>query len=216
MDVEEVEQFLMLVVFGDGSFVLYMVDKFFLYVYCINFLKMGVCIIDQYKVCLGVYFGEGIMLMLGVSYINFNVGIEGVFMVEGCISFFVLVGVGIDIGGGVFMLGVFFGGNNVFIFLGCNCLLEVNFVLGILVGDVVIVVVEIVVMVLFCVVVQIEGYLLNGKVVKVVELVGINVVMFCCNDVIGVFEVLCIGCNIDFVKKLEDGEDILNSDLYKN
>ena len=137
-------------------------------------------------------------------------------MVEGRISSSVLVGAGTDIGGGASTLGVLSGGNNVFISLGRNCLLEVNSALGIPVGDAVIVAAETAVMASSRVSVQIEGHPLNGKVVKAAELAGINAATFRRNDVTGALEVLRTGRNIDFAKKLEDGEDILNSDLHKN
>lgn len=73
--------------------------------------------------------------MFGVSYVNFNVGVMGVCMNEGCIFLLVVVGVGIDIGGGVSVLGVLSGGNNNFISIGKNCLLGVNSVIGISLGD---------------------------------------------------------------------------------
>lgn len=216
MDAEEVEQSLMSAAFGDGSFAPHMVDKFPLYVHRINSLKMGVRITDQHKVRLGAYLGEGTTLMPGASYINFNAGTEGASMVEGRISSSVLVGAGTDIGGGASTLGVLSGGNNVFISLGRNCLLEVNSALGIPVGDAVIVAAETAVMASSRVSVQIEGHPLNGKVVKAAELAGINAATFRRNDVTGALEVLRTGRNIDFAKKLEDGEDILNSDLHKN
>lgn len=216
MDADEVEQSLFSAAFGDGSFAPHMVDKFPLYVHRINSLKMGVRITDQHKVRLGAYLGEGTTLMPGASYINFNAGTEGASMVEGRISSSVLVGAGTDIGGGASTLGVLSGGNNVFISLGRNCLLEVNSALGIPVGDAVIVAAETAVMASSRVSVQIDGHPLNGKVVKAAELVGINAATFRRNDVTGTLEVVRTGRNIDFAKKLEDGEDILNSDLHKN
>ena len=83
-------------------------------------------------------------------------------------------------------------------------------------GDAVIVAAETAVMASSRVSVQIEGHPLNGKVVKAAELAGINAATFRRNDVTGALEVLRTGRNIDFAKKLEDGEDILNSDLHKN
>lgn len=216
MDAEEIEQALFASAFGEGNYAPHMVDKFPLYVHRINAVKMGVRITDQHKVRLGAYLGEGTTLMPGASYINFNAGTEAASMVEGRISSSVFVGAGTDLGGGASTLGVLSGGNNVFISIGRNCLLEVNSALGIPVGDAVIVAAEVAVMASSRVSVQIDGHALNGQIVKAAELAGINAVTFRRNDMTGRLEVLRTRRNIDFAKKLEGGEDILNSDLHRN
>jgi 2,3,4,5-tetrahydropyridine-2-carboxylate N-succinyltransferase len=216
MDAAEIDQALLSSAFGDGSYAPHMVDKFPLYIHRINAVKMGVRITDQHKVRLGAYLGEGTTLMPGASYINFNAGTEAASMVEGRISSSVFVGAGTDLGGGSSTLGVLSGGNNVFISIGRNCLLEVNSALGIPVGDAVILAAEVAVMASSRVLVQIDGHPLNGQVVKAADLAGINAVTFRRNDVTGSLEVIRTRRNIDFAKKLEGGEDILNSDLHKN
>ena len=216
MDADEIEQSLFSAAFGDGSYAPHMVDKFPLYVHRMNAVKLGVRITDQHKVRLGAYLGEGTTLMPGASYINFNAGTEAASMVEGRISSSVFVGAGSDLGGGASTLGVLSGGNNVFISIGRNCLLEVNSALGIPIGDAVIVAAEVAVMASSRVSVQIDGHPLNGQVVKAAELAGVNAVTFRRNDMTGGLEVVRTRRNIDFAKKLEGGEDILNSDLHKN
>lgn len=106
-----------------------------------KFLKMidyvvlvGVCIVDIVCVCLGVYIGEGIMVMYE-GFVNFNVGIEGLGMIEGCVFVGVFVGKGLDLGGGCLIMGIFFGGGNIVISVGEGCLIGVNVGIGILLGD---------------------------------------------------------------------------------
>lgn len=216
MDAEEIDQALVSAAFGGGSYAPHMVDKFPLYVHRINAVKMGVRITDQHKVRLGAYLGEGTTLMPGASYINFNAGTAGASMVEGRISSSVFVGAGSDLGGGSSTLGVLSGGNNQPISVGRNCLLEVNSALGIPVGDAVVLAAEVAVMASSRVKVEIEGHPLNGQWVKAAELVGIHAVTFRRNNVNGGLEVVRTRRNIEFARKLEDGEDILNGDLHKN
>jgi 2,3,4,5-tetrahydropyridine-2,6-dicarboxylate N-succinyltransferase len=216
MDQGEIDDALMLAAFGDKKYNPHMVDKFPLYTHRINAVKMGVRITDQHKVRLGAYLGEGTTLMPGASYVNFNAGTEGPSMVEGRISSSAFVGAGSDVGGGASMLGTLSGGNNVPISIGRNCLLEVNSALGIPVGDAVIVGAETAVMASSRVRVGIEGHASQGKTVKASELAGINAVTFRRNDVDGALEVVRTQRNIDFAKKIDGGEDILNADLHKN
>ncbi|WP_027477111.1 tetrahydrodipicolinate N-succinyltransferase N-terminal domain-containing protein [Curvibacter gracilis] len=216
MDAAEIDQALLGAAFGNTEFAPHMVDKFPLYVHRINAVKMGVRITDQHKVRLGAYLGEGTTLMPGASYINFNAGTEGPSMVEGRISSSVFVGAGTDLGGGASTLGVLSGGNNTPISVGRNCLLEVNSALGIPVGDAVILAAEVALMASSLVKVDVEGHPLNGKTVKAIELVGINAVTFRRHNQTGGLEVVRTRRNIDFAKKLDNGEDILNGDLHKN
>lgn len=108
------------------------VDKFLKMVDYVVFV--GICIVDIFCVCFGVYVGEGIIVMYE-GFINFNVGIIGVSMVEGCIFVGVVVGNGLDIGGGVFIMGMFLGGGKVVVLIGENFLFGVNAGLGFLFGD---------------------------------------------------------------------------------
>lgn len=216
MDADEIEEALMSSAFGNTLYAPHMVDKFPLYIHRINALKMGVRITDQHKVRLGAYLGDGTTLMPGASYVNFNAGTEGPSMVEGRISSSAWVGSGSDIGGGASMLGTLSGGNNVPISIGRNCLLEVNSALGIPVGDAVIIAAETAVMASTKVTVLVKGHPEYGFVVKARELAGINAVTFRQDSVSGGIEVVRIARNIEFAKKLEDGESILNADLHKN
>lgn len=216
MDVDEIEQSIMSAAFGDVSFAPHMVDKFPLYIHRINTVKMGVRITDQHKVRLGAYMGEGTTLMPGASYVNFNAGTEGPNIVEGRVSSSAFVGAGSDIGGGASILGTLSGGNNVPISVGRNCLLEVNSSLGIPIGNAVIIAAETAVMASSMVRVHIEGHPLQGMIVKASRLAGINAVTFRRNDMTGQLEALRTQRNIDFAKKLDNGQDILNADLHKN
>jgi len=92
-------------------------------------------ILDTHKVRMGAKISDGTTLMPGASYVNFNAGTEGPCMVEGRISSSVKVGTGTDIGGGASILGTLSGGNSTPISVGENCLLEVNSVTGIPLGD---------------------------------------------------------------------------------
>ncbi len=215
VDEEEVEQALMSAAFDDQAFAPHMVDKFPLYTHRINALKMGVRITDQHKVRLGAYMGAGTVLMPGASYINFNAGTDGA-MVEGRISSGAFVGKGSDIGGGASILGKLSGGNNVPISVGRNCLLEVNSALGIPVGDAVIISAETAVMASSLVFVDVEGHALDGQTVKAQSLANIHGVTFRRNDRTGKLEVTRTRRNLDFARKLEDGQTILNQDLHKH
>ena len=137
-------------------------------------------------------------------------------MVEGRISSSAFVGAGTDIGGGAAILGTLSGGNNVPISIGRNCLLEVNSALGIPIGDAVIIAAETAVMSSTKVVIRIEGHPKFGFVVKANELAGINAVTFRRDSLSGEMQVVRTPRNIEFAKKLSDGESILNADLHKN
>ena len=92
-------------------------------------------ILDTSKVRLGAQLAAGTVVMPGASYINFNAGTEGPVMVEGRISSSAIVGAGSDVGGNASILGTLSGGNATPITVGKNCLLEVNSVTGIPIGD---------------------------------------------------------------------------------
>lgn len=217
MDESSVEWAIMDAAFENYSYYApHMVDKFPLYIHRINALKMGVRITDQHKVRLGAYLGEGTTLMPGASYVNFNAGTEGPSMVEGRISSSAFVGAGSDIGGGASMLGTLSGGNSVPISIGRNCLLEVNSALGIPVGDAVIIAAETAVLASTLVEVQVENHSKFGKTIKAAELSGINAVTFRTNSMSGKMEVVRTHRNINFARKLNNGESILNADLHQN
>lgn len=215
MDADEVDAALMDAAFGGGSYAPIMVDKFPLYIHRINAAKLGVRITDQHKVRLGAYLGEGTTLMPGASYVNFNAGTDGA-MIEGRVSSSAFVGKGSDVGGGASILGTLSGGNNTPISIGRNCLLEANCVLGLPVGDAVIIAAETAVLGSSRVRVVIEGHPMNGKTVKASDLAGINAVTFRRNDTDGVLEVVRTRRNEDYARKLEGGESILNADLHKH
>ena len=177
---------------------------------------MGVRITDQHKVRLGAYLGEGTTLMPGASYINFNAGTDGNAMVEGRISSSAFVGAGTDIGGGASMLGTLSGGNDIPISTGRQCLLEANCVLGIPIGDATIIAAETAVLASTKVVVRVEGHRHNKRVLKARDLAGISGVTFRRNSQSGAVEVVRTARNLDFARKLEDGESILNADLHQN
>jgi len=215
MDADEIDAALMDAAFSGGGFAPIMVDKFPLYIHRVNAVKLGVRITDQHKVRLGAYLGEGTTLMPGASYVNFNAGTDGA-MVEGRISSSAFVGKGSDVGGGASILGTLSGGNNVPISIGRNCLLEANCVLGLPVGDAVIVAAETAVLGSSLVRVRIPGHPFNGQTVKASVLAGINAVTFRRNDGDGVLEVVRTRRNEEYARKLDGGESILNADLHKH
>ena len=215
MDADEIDAALMDAAFSGGDYAPIMVDKFPLYIHRVNAVKLGVRITDQNKVRLGAYLGEGTTLMPGASYVNFNAGTDGA-MIEGRVSSSAFVGKGSDVGGGASILGTLSGGNNTPISIGRNCLLEANCVLGLPVGDAVIVAAETAVLGSSRVRVAIDGHPLNGRTVKATELAGINAVTFRRNDTDGVLEVVRTRRNEEYARKLEGGESILNADLHKH
>ncbi|WP_281757295.1 tetrahydrodipicolinate N-succinyltransferase N-terminal domain-containing protein [Helicobacter suis] len=112
------------------------VDKFPRYLMQIIPQFDNIRLLDSAKARFGAYLGKGgYTQMPGASYINFNAGVEGACMNEGRISSSVIVGEGTDIGGGAGILGVLSGGNSKPISVGKDCLLGVNSVLGISLGN---------------------------------------------------------------------------------
>ncbi|MFO1198537.1 MAG: tetrahydrodipicolinate N-succinyltransferase N-terminal domain-containing protein [Burkholderiaceae bacterium] len=215
MDGDEIDAALSAAAFDGAAYAPIMVDKFPLYVHRINAVKMGVRITDQNKVRLGAYLGEGTTLMPGASYVNFNAGTDGA-MVEGRISSSAFVGKGSDIGGGASVLGTLSGGNNTPISIGRNCLLEANCVLGIPVGDAVVIAADTAIISSSRIRVGIEGHPQQGRTVKASDLAGINAATFRRNDADGVLEVVRTRRNEDYARKLDGGESILNADLHKH
>lgn len=92
-------------------------------------------VLDGGKVRFGAQLAAGTTVMPGASYINFNAGTLGPTMVEGRISSSAIVGAHSDIGGGASILGVLSGGNATPISVGEKCLLGVNSVTGIPLGN---------------------------------------------------------------------------------
>jgi 2,3,4,5-tetrahydropyridine-2-carboxylate N-succinyltransferase len=215
MDAQQVERELMFAAFHGRTFAPQAIDKFPLYAHRINAAKMGVRICDAHAVRLGAYLGEGTTLMPG-AYVNFNAGVEGPAMVEGLVASSVMVGAGSDIGNGARTIGVLSGGNNVSISIGRNGLLELNAVLGIPVGDAVIVSAGVAVMGGSKVTVRVKDHPRFGETVEARELAGINAVTFRRHDSTGVLEVVRVLRNEEAARKLDDGETILNLDLHMN
>ncbi len=215
MDVLEVREALMEAAFGGDEFSPHAVDKFPLFCHRLEAAEMGLRICDQHSARLGAYLGEGTTLMPG-SYVNFNAGTEGPSMVEGLIASSVIVGAGSDIGNGAKTIGVLSGGNDKPISIGRNCLLELNAVLAISIGDAVIVAAGVSITAGSLVNVRLEKHPLDGSQVKAESLIGINAVTFRRNDEDGLLEVVRTDRNEKFARKLEDGETILNMDLHNN
>ncbi len=137
-------------------------------------------------------------------------------MNEGRISSSAFVGAGSDIGGGASILGTLSGGNDTPISIGRNCLLEVNSSLGVPIGDAVIIAAETAVMASSLVQVNVEGHRFKGTFCKAGLLAGIHAVTFRRNDMSGILEVVRTRRNVEFAKKLENGESILSTDLHSN
>jgi 2,3,4,5-tetrahydropyridine-2-carboxylate N-succinyltransferase len=137
-------------------------------------------------------------------------------MVEGRISSSAFVGEGSDVGGGASILGTLSGGNATPISVGRNCLLEANSTLGIPIGDAVIVAADTAILQSSLVRINIIQDPLYGKTVKGGELAGVNAVTFRRNDKGGFLEMVRTNRNIEFARKLEDGESILSADLHNN
>jgi len=145
----------------------------------------GVRIGDADRVRLGAHLAEGTTVM-HEGFVNFNAGTLGASMVEGRISAGVVVGDGSDVGGGASIMGTLSGGGTETIRLGERCLLGANAGIGISLGD-------------DCVV-EAGCYVTAGtkvtildrdgkpKVVKALELSGLNDVLFRRNSVSGAIE----------------------------
>jgi 2,3,4,5-tetrahydropyridine-2-carboxylate N-succinyltransferase len=92
-------------------------------------------ILDSSKVRFGASLANGTTVMPGASYINFNAGTLGAVMVEGRISSSAIVGSGSDVGGGASIPGVLSGTNGNAITIGENCMLGINSIAGMSIGD---------------------------------------------------------------------------------
>ncbi len=145
----------------------------------------GVRIADADRVRLGAHLAEGTTVM-HEGFVNYNAGTLGTSMVEGRISAGVVVGDGSDVGGGASIMGTLSGGGTQVISLGERCLLGANSGIGISLGD-------------DCVV-EAGCYVTAGtkvtirdrddkrKVVKALELSGLDNVLFRRNSVNGAVE----------------------------
>ena len=151
-------------------------------------LPTGVRIGDADRVRLGAHLAEGTTVM-HEGFVNYNAGTLGTSMVEGRISAQVVVDADSDVGGGASIMGTLSGGGTEVISVGKRCLIGANAGLGISLGD-------------DCVV-EAGCYVTAGtkvtvadplapegtpKVVKALELSGVDNVLFRRNSVTGTVE----------------------------
>ena len=149
-------------------------------------LPTGVRIGDADRVRLGAHLAEGTTVM-HEGFVNYNAGTLGTSMVEGRISAQVVVDADSDVGGGASIMGTLSGGGTEVISVGKRCLIGANAGLGISLGD-------------DCVV-EAGCYVTAGtkvtvtddptaqpKVVKALELSGVDNVLFRRNSVTGAVE----------------------------
>ena len=162
----------------------------------------GVRVADADRVRLGAHLAPGTTVM-HEGFVNFNAGTLGASMVEGRVSAGVVVGDGSDIGGGASIMGTLSGGGTQVISVGERCLLGANAGIGISLGD-------------DCVV-EAGCYVTAGtkvtvvggdepRVVKAVELSGVDHLLFRRNSVSGAVEVVA----------REGGAPALNAALHAN
>ena len=88
--------------------------------------------------------------------------------------------------------------------------------LGIPVGDAVVIAADTAIISSSRIRVGIEGHPQQGRTVKASDLAGINAATFRRNDADGVLEVVRTRRNEDYARKLDGGESILNADLHKH
>jgi 2,3,4,5-tetrahydropyridine-2,6-dicarboxylate N-succinyltransferase len=148
-------------------------------------LPTGVRIGDADRVRLGAYLAAGTTVM-HEGFVNYNAGTLGTSMVEGRISAHVVVDADSDVGGGASIMGTLSGGGTEVVSVGKRCLIGANAGLGISLGD-------------DCVV-EAGCYVTAGtkvtvtdidgkpKVVKALELSGVDNVLFRRNSVTGAVE----------------------------
>ncbi len=145
----------------------------------------GVRIADADRVRLGAHLAEGTTVM-HEGFVNYNAGTLGASMVEGRISAGVVVGDGSDVGGGASIMGTLSGGGTQVISLGERCLLGANSGIGISLGDDC--VVEAGCYVTAGTKVRISDRDSKPKVIKALELSGLDNVLFRRNSVTGAVE----------------------------
>lgn len=141
----------------------------------------GVRIADADRVRLGAHLAAGTTVMQE-GFVNFNAGTLGTSMVEGRIVQGVVVGDGSDIGGGSSIMGTLSGGGKTKIRIGERSLLGANAGVGISLGD------DCVVEAGVYITAASKVSLPDGRVVKAIELSGVNNLLFWRNSVSGALE----------------------------
>ncbi|GAA1588858.1 2,3,4,5-tetrahydropyridine-2,6-dicarboxylate N-succinyltransferase [Actinoplanes couchii] len=141
----------------------------------------GVRIADADRVRLGAYLAPGTTVMQE-GFVNFNAGTLGTSMVEGRIVQGVVVGDGSDIGGGSSIMGTLSGGGKAKIRIGERSLLGANAGVGISLGD------DCVVEAGVYITAASKIALPDGRVVKAIELSGVNNLLFWRNSLSGALE----------------------------
>jgi 2,3,4,5-tetrahydropyridine-2-carboxylate N-succinyltransferase len=159
----------------------------------------GVRIADGDRVRLGAHLAPGTTVM-HEGFVNFNAGTLGVSMVEGRISAGVVVGDGSDVGGGASIMGTLSGGGTQTVRVGERCLLGANSGIGISLGD------DCVVEAGCYVTAGARVTLPDGRVVKALELSGVDGLLFLRNSVSGALE----------VRPRKAGSVALNAALHAN
>ena len=141
----------------------------------------GVRIADADRVRLGAHLASGTTVM-HEGFVNFNAGTLGTSMVEGRIVQGVVVGDGSDIGGGSSIMGTLSGGGKEKVRIGERSLLGANAGVGISLGD------DCVVEAGTYITAASKIALPDGRVVKAIELSGVNNLLFWRNSVSGALE----------------------------
>ena len=141
----------------------------------------GVRIADADRVRLGAHLAGGTTVM-HEGFVNFNAGTLGTSMVEGRIVQGVVVGDGSDIGGGSSIMGTLSGGGKEKVRFGERSLLGANAGVGISLGD------DCVVEAGVYITAASKITLPDGRVVKAIELSGVNNLLFWRNSVSGALE----------------------------
>ncbi|MFC7527840.1 2,3,4,5-tetrahydropyridine-2,6-dicarboxylate N-succinyltransferase [Actinoplanes sp. GCM10030250] len=141
----------------------------------------GVRIADADRVRLGAHLASGTTVM-HEGFVNFNAGTLGTSMVEGRIVQGVVVGDGSDIGGGSSIMGTLSGGGKTKIRIGERSLLGANAGVGISLGD------DCVVEAGVYITAASKISLPDGRVVKAIELSGVNNLLFWRNSISGALE----------------------------
>ncbi|WP_237233261.1 2,3,4,5-tetrahydropyridine-2,6-dicarboxylate N-succinyltransferase [Rothia nasisuis] len=168
-----------------GALVVTHVDKFPRMIDYV--VPAGVRIGDADRVRLGAHLASGTTVM-HEGFVNFNAGTLGESMVEGRISQGVVIGNGTDIGGGASTMGTLSGGGTQRVAIGERSLLGAEAGIGIALGDDCVVEAGLYVTAGSRVTVLSPGA--EPKVVKALELSGVNNLLFRRNSVTGAIEVL--------------------------
>ena len=168
-----------------GALVVTHVDKFPRMIDYV--VPAGVRIGDADRVRLGAHLASGTTVM-HEGFVNFNAGTLGESMVEGRISQGVVIGNGTDIGGGASTMGTLSGGGTQRVSIGERSLLGAEAGIGIALGDDCVVEAGLYVTAGSRVTVLNPGS--EPKVVKALELSGVNNLLFRRNSVTGAIEVL--------------------------